>query len=375
MRFARGRFALMGVVIALISILVVLLSGLSSGLVNDGVSGLKAMPVTAFAFNEGTLKDNAFNRSIVDDEQLEAWRDASGVDAAEPIGVSIVNGTTDADHQVDLTLFGVAPDGFLAPAVASGEALAADPAGIVVSAPLQEEGVELGTVIRLDRIDLELKVIGFTEGQSTFGHVDIAYLPIETWRLIASNEATPGPPTRAAVEALDYPYSSAIAIKSDGGADLDFAAIDETAGTTSMSLTESFKASPGYEAETLTLSMIQIFLYVICALVVGAFFTVWTIQRTTDIAVLRAVGASSLYLLRDSLGQAALLLIGFTALGILGGVAMAAAMPSAMPFELELAPILFASIVTVLAGIVGAAIAVLRISGIEPLQALGGGRR
>lgn len=34
--FARGRFALMGVVIALISVLVVLLSGLSSGLVNDG---------------------------------------------------------------------------------------------------------------------------------------------------------------------------------------------------------------------------------------------------------------------------------------------------------------------------------------------------
>ena len=67
LRFARGRFALMGIVIALISVLVVLLSGLSSGLVNDGVSGLKAMPATAFAFDEGTMKDNAFSRSVVDD--------------------------------------------------------------------------------------------------------------------------------------------------------------------------------------------------------------------------------------------------------------------------------------------------------------------
>lgn len=49
LRFARGRFTLMGAVIALISVLVVLLSGLSSGLVNDGVSGLKALPATGFA--------------------------------------------------------------------------------------------------------------------------------------------------------------------------------------------------------------------------------------------------------------------------------------------------------------------------------------
>ena len=35
--FARGRFALMGSVVALIAILMVLLSGLSVGLVNDGV--------------------------------------------------------------------------------------------------------------------------------------------------------------------------------------------------------------------------------------------------------------------------------------------------------------------------------------------------
>ena len=40
--FARGRFALMGAVIALIAVLTVMLSGLASGLVNDGVSGLKA---------------------------------------------------------------------------------------------------------------------------------------------------------------------------------------------------------------------------------------------------------------------------------------------------------------------------------------------
>ncbi|WP_259455353.1 ABC transporter permease [Microbacterium sp. AG238] len=372
LRFARGRFTLMGVVIALIAVLVVLLSGLSSGLVNDGVSGLKSMRATAFAFDEGTITDNAFSRSLVDGEQLAAWRDADGVDEAEPMGVSIVNGTTVDDEQIDLTLFGIDPGGFLAPSVSSGTSVSDDLAGIVVSEPLAGEGVELGTVITLDRIGLELTVVGFTEGQATFGHVDVAYLPIDTWRLIASNTAQPGAPTAAQIAALDYDYSSVVAVEAP--AETDLAVIDEAAGTMSMSRTESFNASPGYEAETLTLMMIQVFLYAICALVVGAFFTVWTIQRTGEIAILRAVGASRAYLLRDSMAQAAILLVGFTAIGIGAGVGLGALMPDAMPFDLEAGPIAIASVLTIALGLVGAAAAVLRISRVDPLTALGGQR-
>lgn len=373
LRFARGRFTLMGIVIALISVLVVMLSGLSSGLVNDGVSGLKSMPATAFAFDEGTMTDNAFSRSVVDDEQLAVWEDADGVAEAEPMGVNIVNGVTDDDTQIDLTLFGVEPAGFLTPEVSSGDGLGAVD-GIVVSEPLRDAGISVGTVITLDRLDVELTVVGFTQGQATFGHVDVAYLPIDTWRLIAAGQSQPGAPTQEQVDALDFAYSSVVALKAADGAEIDFEAIDADAGTTTMTLTEAFNASPGYEAETLTLSMIQVFLYVICALVVGAFFTVWTIQRTHDIAVLRAVGASSRYLLRDSLAQAAILLIGFTAIGVAAGVGMGALMPDAMPFDLEFEPIAVASVLTIVLGLIGAAVAVVRITRVDPARALGGQR-
>lgn len=363
----------MGVVIALISVLVVLLSGLSSGLVNDGVSGLKAMPATAFAFDEGTMTDNAFSRSVVDGDQLAAWRDADGIAEAEPMGVNIVNGVAADRTQVDLTLFGVEPGGFLAPPVSSGEPLDAVD-GIVVSETLREAGIELGTVVTLERSDAELTVVGFTEGQATFGHVDVAYVPVDTWRLLAAGAAEPGAPTQEQVDAIDFPYSSVVALLAADAAQPDLTAVDEIAGTTTMTLTEAFNASPGYEAETLTLSMIQVFLYAISALVVGAFFTVWTIQRTHEIAVLRAVGASTRYLLRDSLAQAAALLVGFTALGVAAGVGMGAAMPDAMPFDLEFVPIAIASALTIVLGLIGAAIAVLRISRVDPLKALGGQR-
>ncbi|MGD6978596.1 MULTISPECIES: ABC transporter permease [Citricoccus] len=378
--FARGRFSLMGLVIGLIAILMVLLSGLSSGLVNDGVSGLKSLPVSAFAFDEGTKTDNAFSRSVVDTDQLAAWRGQPDVAEAELMGTSIMNAVTDDGQQVDLTMFGVEPDGFLAPEPADGDALDR-PAGIVVSESLRGEGIDVGTVITLDRINTELEVVGFTEGQATFGHVDIAYLPLATWQLIAAGQAPDGEaPTDAHLATLDFDQASVIALQGAEGSELAagsaeaFAAGDTAATTTTLSLEESFNASPGYQAETMTLSMIQVFLYAIGALVVGAFFTVWTIQRGHELAVLRAMGASAGYLLRDGLAQASILLVSFTALGVAAGVGLGSLMPEGMPFALEAQPIAVASALTILLGLVGAAVAVLRVTRIEPISALGGNR-
>ncbi len=377
LRFARGRFSLMGVVIALIAVLMVLLSGLSAGLVNDGVSGLKSMPVSSFAFDEGTKADNAFSRSVVDDQQIAAWTRHPDVAAATPMGASIMNAETEEGLQIDLSLFGIEPDSFLAPELSAGSTLGA-PEGIIVSETMRGEGLDIGSVITLDQVGTELEVIGFTDGQATFGHVDVAYLPLDTWKLIAAGEApADAAPTAEQLAALDVEYASVVAIQAVDGsplADGALAAGDAAAGTTSMTLEQSFNASPGYQAETLTLSMIQWFLYAIGALVVGAFFTVWTIQRGHELAVLRAMGASARYLLRDGLAQAAILLVAFTALGAAVGVGLGALMPDGMPFSLEARPIAIASALTILLGLVGAAIAVLRVTRIEPISALGGTR-
>ena len=85
LRFARGRFALMGLVVSLIAVLMVLLSGLSVGLVNDGVSGLQRLPVTSFAFQGGVEKSSAFSRSVVATDAAEKWAERPGVDEAAPL--------------------------------------------------------------------------------------------------------------------------------------------------------------------------------------------------------------------------------------------------------------------------------------------------
>lgn len=142
-----------------------------------------------------------------------------------------------------------------------------------------------------------------------------------------------------------------------------------------MTLEQSFGASPGYSAETSTLQLIRVFLYLISALVVGAFFTVLTIQRRGEIAVLRAMGASTAYLLLESLIQSLVLLVASAAAGIGAGLALGAAISATeMPFALEAGPIIGATVLLLALGLAGAGIAVLRITRVDPLNALGANR-
>ncbi|MGW1058863.1 ABC transporter permease [Micromonospora rubida] len=367
LRFARWRFTLMGSVVALIAVLMVLLSGLSSGLVNDGVSGLQRLPVTAFAFDGGTKLDSAFSRSVVDNQQVARWRQQPGVREAAPFGNMLVNARSDRGVPVDLALFGVEPNSFLAPSAGEGTGLGA-PDGIVVSRTALDAGLRVGDTVTVDRIGTPLKIVGATADQHTFGHVDVAYLPLAAWQRL---HAGVGPGQELPAKAAEQ--ATAVAIRADDTADL--AAGDAAAGTTTLAKRESYGASPGYSAETSTLMLIQVFLYAISALVVGAFFTVWTISRKHELAVLRAMGAAKPYLLRDGLAQAVVVLVASIAAGVAVGVALGGLMGgSGVPFALEAPAVTLASLLLVLLGLLGACAAIVRVASIDPLAALGGQR-
>jgi len=367
--FARTRVLLMGSVIALISVLMVILSGLSSGLVEDGVSGLQRTPVQAFAFSEGTKTDSAFSRSVVTEDQAADWAARPDVAAAELMGNTIVNAHTGDGTAIDLTVFGITPGSFLEPEVGEGAGLGG-PRDVVLSISAADEGVRVGDSVIVDRIGTELTVVGFTTDKRTFGHVDIAYVPLRTWQEINS-----GLPAGSEMDPRIYSQASVVAIQGVDGAVPDLAAGDEAAGTSSKTLEQSFDASPGYSAEMMTMSMIIAFLYAISALVVGAFFSIWTVQRMRELAVLRALGASTGYLLRDSLMQAVFILVAAVAVGVAIGLGLGSGLTgTGMPFALEAGPVTRGAVLLVVLGLVGAGLAVLRITRINPLTALGENR-
>lgn len=355
---ARGRFLLVGSVIALLALLSTLLSGLATGLVDDGISGLRALPVTHLAFQHGA--DSSFSRSTLTPEMAAEF----AVDGVEPtpVGVSFVNATSARGTSIDVALFGVDPGGFLAaesaaPAGTAGRAPAPTiDRGLVLSDELRDE-VEVGETFTIVGSDLSLPVVGFTFGGS-YGHVPIAFTSLETWqRLVYGND----PQGR----------SSALALRVDPDAGVDLAAIDEAAGTETGTKAQAFDGSPGYAAETATMSLIRGFLLVISALVVGAFFTVWTVQRTRQIGLLKGLGASTRYVLRDALGQLAVVLVAAITAGTLAGFALGGFVSDDVPFSLSVGSVLASAALLTLVGMSGSLVAIRRIARVDPAVSLG----
>ena len=361
LRYAWGRFVLMGSVIALVAVLTVLLTGLSTGLVNSGISGLRAMPLTHLAFEPKT--NSTFSQSTLDAATIRSLDRQAGVQA-EPLGLTLFNAKDAAGTSFSIALVGMEPGGFMAKGVPGGSELGRTPAGVIISGGIAAEGVHVGDRIRLDRAGVSLPVAGIAP-TATYGHVDLVYAPMALWR-----QATYGQVTGGALPPSAQGLASAAALQVRSGADV--AAIGSRLGVDIVTKQQAYAGSPGYAAETATMSLIIDFLYVIAALIVGAFFTVWTIQRKADIGLLKALGASNGSVLRDALGQVALVMVVATGTGALAGSGIGSLIPGGkVPFALQAGAVITAVLILAVAGMAGSIVAVRRITAIDPIIALG----
>lgn len=353
------RFVLVAMVVALVSVLSTVLTGLANGLVTDGISGLRALPLTHLAFAPGS--DATFSRSTLGPEALESWKREPDVKAT-PIGVSFVNAAAvGGGPSIDLALFGVTSDSFLYRSAhrSSDPAGSGGPGplnGLVLSRELEGQGVEVGDRYRLSGTGESLPVTGFTFS-GTYGHVPIAYTDLGVWQESVYGSDPGG-------------RYSAIALRLPSG--FDIAAADRRAGTDTLTRTAAYQGSPGFTAETTTMTLIRTFLLVISALIVGAFFTVLTIQRTRQIGLLKAMGASSSYVLRDGIGQIAAVVVLATVAGALAGAGIIAILGRGdVPIELTVPGVVRSAGLLIASGVIGSLFAFRRVTRVEPAIALG----
>jgi putative ABC transport system permease protein len=390
-RFAKGRFALMGGVVALVTLLLVLLSGLTAGLGDQSTSAIGKLgsgsaaggapgggsrPVDSIAFgapgsNEPTA---SFTESEVTAAQVDSWQHAPGVARAEALGISQSRLQAGDGGTTNVAVFGVAPDGQLAPAPVRTGTLVI---GSTVAADLSLDVGDTATVGGTG-----LTVTAVVDDQ-WYSHTGVVWTALPTWAEVAHISPVRGSaPGAAAADGsaaaaggsapANPPVATVVAVTYKSGAVVDEAAANAMAGTVTASRTGSFQALGSFKSENGSLMLMQAFLYGISALVIVAFLTVWTVQRTRDIAVLKAMGASGGYVLRDAITQAAIVLLAGAglggAVGILGGFAAAQAAPFLVTPATTLLPVLG----IVVLGLAGAALAVRRVTTVDPLIALGG---
>ncbi|WP_237559107.1 FtsX-like permease family protein [Corynebacterium renale] len=140
------------------------------------------------------------------------------------------------------------------------------------------------------------------------------------------------------------------------------------AGTQALKVKDSFDALPAYSSERGSLVAMQVLLYGISALIIVAFLSVWTLQRIRDIAVLRALGASTGYVLKDAVSQAAIVVIAGVLVGGLAGTGLGLLAANVLPFELSVViPMVGVGIL----GIAGSVIATRKVASVDPELALG----
>jgi len=108
-------------------------------------------------------------------------------------------------------------------------------------------------------------------------------------------------------------------------------------------------------------------------LIVGAFFTVWTVQRTREIGIMKALGATNKYVVRDALSQLSIVITVATAIGSLFGYGIGQLVPNSLPFSLHLTSVLVASVGLIVVGLLGSVLTIRRIVRVDPLVALGSG--
>ncbi|NQW90238.1 ABC transporter permease [Curtobacterium sp. VKM Ac-2861] len=370
LRFARGRFVLIGSVVALITLLVGFLAGLTGGLASQNVSAVLDLPGDRLVLQQPSTGQPSFGDSTIGQRAVDGWQAARGVDDVVPVG--IVQGRATAPGAGSGAAgSGAAGSGAAASGAAVGVALVGLPTGarstpVTDIAPGRDDqvglssgaaadlGVQVGDRITVTGTDYRVAVVG---GDAWYSHTPVLAMTPEAWAAADRRLGGDGAPTVLAVS---------------GSPDWD--AVAASTGTSAASPLGSLTALETFRSEIGSLGLMIVMLFGVSALVVGAFFTVWTMQRAGDVAVLKALGASTGSLVRDALGQALVVLVLGIGVGMLAVVGLGALAGGALPFLLSPVTTVVPAAAMAVLGLAGAAVALRTVTSADPLTALGSNR-
>ncbi|OIV35922.1 hypothetical protein BIV57_18990 [Mangrovactinospora gilvigrisea] len=352
LRFARGRFALLGTVVALLTLMVVMLSGLTAGLGAAGVSALQRLPADHLAFQRPTGQSPTFTGSSLPAGAAAKAGAVPGVESARPLGTGAAKlawaagGERHGSRSESVSVFGAGPGSDLAPRpTADGR--------IQINRTFADDtGLRVGQRVALGGRTVTVDAI---EDTGSFAHLPVVFTSLTTWQQV----------TRA-----QQPTVLALRLASPAAA----ARVDAAAGTRTLTLAKSYGAVDGYSAEQTSLNLMRGLLLIVSALVVGAYFTVWTVQRAHDLAVVRAMGASRGYLLRDALAQAVVVLVVGGAAGTAVAFGAGSLAARAAPYQVSAGTVLLPFALMTVVGLVGSMVTVRRVASVDPLTALGAAR-
>ncbi|GIW14033.1 MAG: ABC transporter permease [Tepidiforma sp.] len=352
------QFALVGLIVTLISFLVLMINGLGVGLNEQAGRALRNFDADAIAYSDRA--GLSVIRSELSAETVERIGEESGARESAPLGYMAVNYRRDDGRVKSAAVLGFDPGSIGEPPVRAGRALTADDVnGLLADRQfLRASGLKVGDTVRLSvRLqEREFTIVGELNEGAFFFQPSV-YMLRSTWREMKYGMVTENTPS-----------ASIVLLKGEGLAG------KRGTGWEAVSKSTAFANIEGVAGQQSTVQALRVFGYLIGGLVVGVFFYVLTLQKTPQIGVLKAVGASTGFIFRQLLVQALLVALGGVVIAVplawLTNEAIKQA-PDPVPIAFTTGTFVTTSVLLLLMAVVGVLFSGRQVAKVDPIIALG----
>ena len=342
------RFILIVGVLTLVSYLVFFLSGLANGLENlnkEAVDKWKADGIVLTDESDMTLSQSSMKIGEYDGEGTDEFAILLQSNSIAKVD----------DLKANVALFGIREDEFIMPEVSEGEAFSKT-GDVIADHSLKEDGFKIGDELSLSSTDTRLTITGFTE-EAKFNAAPVLYGLLETMQEVRFGDAAEA----------NKDQINGIVIRTDNLEKVD---VEESLKVIS---TQTFIENlPGYSEQSLTLTFMIYFLFIISAVILAIFLYVLTIQKISIFGVMKAQGISNRYLSQSVIAQTFILSLAGVIVGLILTLITGYFLPTAVPVAFDYMDMLIYGIVLIVVSIIGALFSVQTIVKIDPLNAIGG---
>jgi putative ABC transport system permease protein len=365
----RGRFLMVALVIALITLLVLFIAALGEGLGNGNRQYVANLDAQLIVFLEKS--DYIITASRLDSKTLKSVRRVEGVADAGPIYTSSTE-IVSLDEPLKVSMLGVEPGKPGMPPILEGREFRTGEARetVIDRNVALRSGIKVGDVIEIrstqgvDDQFFKLEVVGLVDGQSYFFQPTI-FVPPAAWEKIR--------PQSESELLSNTPFPNIIAVKLVDPSQTDVMSarlVEQVSRIEVADIPTTINNIPGYSAQQGTVQTQGVFTLLIGILVIGGFFQIQILQKVPQIGVLKAIGSSNAVV-----GLAAVIqIIVVTALGVgVGGgltFLFSLGFPPTIPLVFNGVNSLFAVILLMLIGPLGGMVSIIYAVRIEPLKAL-----
>ncbi len=366
----RGRFFLVALVIALITLLVLFIAALGEGLGTNNRQYVANLDAQLVVFLDKS--DYIITSSRLDQSTLKAVRRVDGIADAGPISTSSTAIMLDNGKVLKVSMLGVESGRPGLPPVVEGRIYQTQLAKEVVI----DRNVALRSDIKVgDEITIRstqgtkdefftLKVVGLTEGQAYFFAPTI-FVPPSTWERVR--------PKSEAEANKTVPDINVIAVKLEDPSQVEAMKSKIMANVANVQVADietTIQNIPGYSAQQGTVQTQGAFTLLIGVLVIGGFFQIQVLQKVPQIGVLKAIGSSN-----GVVGLAAVIqIMVVTAIGVgIGGLltyVFSLFFPPTIPLVFNGNASALAIAALLFIGPAGGLVSVIYAVRIEPLKAL-----